>query len=110
MMIPWCQFCLILLLFALKETSVDATSSSSQAWPSISSLPPAQYNLFRLFSGGITDVFWNDDADANNFTGINIGKECMTSMTALSEHLEQRSEWAFRGKSFILFTRIFFNT
>jgi hypothetical protein len=83
-----------LLLFTLRESHADSATNQEE-WPLISSLPSAQYNLFRLFSSGLSDVFWSH----TDFSDIKIGKECTKSMAITADHLEEGSEWAFRGKN-----------
>lgn len=73
-----------------KHVIVDA---SPDDWPSIANLPASQANLFKLFSGGITQVLWSN----RNFNEYSIGKDCKNALTAVADHLKDGSEWAFKG-------------
>ena len=78
---------------------MKSEGSSDEEWPSVENLPPAQLNLFRLFSSGITELVWSQNP---NIQGLDISEDCKASLLTVLQHINEGSEWAYKGKNIII--------
>ena len=99
MFFSWCYCFVVFHLLILNIVTHVKSEASDEEWPSVLNLPPAQLNLFRLFSSGITELVWSKDADIQ---GLDISQDCKTSLLAVLEHINEGSEWAYKGKNIIV--------
>ena len=64
----------------------------------LASLTGPQRNLFRFFTGGITQLLWDDMKSVRD---LKLNGLCERSLLETVANIEKGSEWAFRSKSIV---------
>lgn len=59
----------------------------------ISELPENSQKLFNFFSGGLTELIWNQVGEGEN---IDLNEKCYRSIQITQNHIDLGSEWAYR--------------
>lgn len=83
--LPTSQLILIFLPFVIGQTKTISK---------VSELPASNRKLFDFFSGGLTELVW----DENKIERLKLSEKCTKSLRITKDHNDRGSEWAFRRK------------
>ena len=90
---------IVILNISISQVNANNAQSSQQVGSSpkgrLASLTGPQRNLFRFFTGGITQLLWDDMKSVRD---LKLNGLCEKSLLETVANIEKGTEWAFRSK------------